>query len=104
MASIPGQTMGVGVYTDFLIKEKGLNRLEISLAYMIGTIMISLLLPFDGHLYDNLGSRPMILFIGISLDVSLLISSQSIKIINQIQSFLPNHSDSSIANIVMILV
>ena len=64
MSSIPGQTMGVGVYTDYLILHTGLNRLEISMAYMTGTILSSLLLPTAGRLYDLWGSRVMIFLAG----------------------------------------
>ena len=36
--SIPGQTMGFSVFTDVLMKELGLSRVELSLAYCIGTV------------------------------------------------------------------
>ena len=62
IASIHGQTMGVGVYTDFLIQMSHLNRMQISMAYMTGTILSSLILPFAGHYYDLLGGRIMIVF------------------------------------------
>ena len=40
--SIPGQAMGVGVFTDFWLVATGLDRLSISTAYMFGTIASSL--------------------------------------------------------------
>ena len=45
--------MGVGVYTDYLILHTGLNRLEISMAYMTGTILSSLLLPKEGFMISG---------------------------------------------------
>ncbi len=42
--SIPGQTMGVSVFTDRLIDSLKISRLNLSLAYMIGTLSSSLLL------------------------------------------------------------
>ena len=35
--SIPGQTMGFSVFTDVLIEELGLSRVQLSLAYCLGT-------------------------------------------------------------------
>lgn|GEM_PF-6326128 len=53
---IPGQTMGVGVFTDFLITSTGLDRLTLSTACMLGIIGSSLILPFSGRLLDSRGS------------------------------------------------
>jgi OFA family oxalate/formate antiporter-like MFS transporter len=39
--SIPGQTAGVSVYTDHLIKNLALSRVAISFAYLIGTLTSS---------------------------------------------------------------
>jgi len=55
--SIPGQTMGVSVFTDHLIKALGLTRLRISTAYMAGTLCSALLMTRAGRLYDRLGAR-----------------------------------------------
>jgi len=55
--SIPGQTMGVSVFTDHLIKALGLTRLRISTAYMVGTLCSALLMTRAGRLYDRLGAR-----------------------------------------------
>jgi MFS family permease len=55
--SIPGQTMGVSVFTDHLIKATGLTRLELTYTYLIGTLASSLLLPRGGVFLDKHGSR-----------------------------------------------
>jgi hypothetical protein len=68
MSSIPGQTMGVGIYTDFLIQSSHLSRMQISMAYMTGTILSSLLLPLAGRYYDLLGARIMIVLRELDLD------------------------------------
>ncbi|MCP5057071.1 MAG: MFS transporter [bacterium] len=57
VASIPGQTMGVSVFTDHLIEATGLSRLQISNAYLLGTIVSGLLLPLGGSLVDRFGVR-----------------------------------------------
>jgi len=76
-ASIPGQTMGVGVFTDFLIKALNLTRTELSTAYMIGTIASSFFLPFAGKMLDQIGSRVMVVLVSIGLGLSLLFLSFS---------------------------
>ncbi|MEO1622148.1 MAG: MFS transporter [Cyanobacteria bacterium J06632_3] len=57
LTSIPGQTIGVSVFTDHLIAATGLSRLQLANAYLIGTITSGCLLPFGGKLLDRLGAR-----------------------------------------------
>ena len=104
LASIPGQTMGVGVFSEYLISKTGLNRIELSFAYMMGTILSSLILPFAGKLLDRIGGRMMILATGIGLGVSLLFFAQTVTLINSLSpvfsGFLPH---SFLALLVMTL-
>lgn len=55
--SAPGQSIGVSVFTDFLIDELGLTRSLLSLAYLLGTIASALLLAYAGRVYDRFGGR-----------------------------------------------
>lgn len=55
--SIPGQTMGVSVFTDHLLSSLGLSRVRLSTAYMTGTLLSALLMTSAGRLYDRLGAR-----------------------------------------------
>ena len=55
--SAPGQTVGVSVFTDFLIEELALSRTGLSLAYLVGTIGSALALSHAGKLYDYFGGR-----------------------------------------------
>lgn len=57
MASIPGQTAGVSVFTDELTGTTGLSRLQLSIAYLIGTGTSGFLLPLGGRAIDRYGSR-----------------------------------------------
>jgi len=57
LASIPGQTMGVSVFTDYYISNLDITRVQISTAYMIGTLASSLLIPYAGIYFDKLGAR-----------------------------------------------
>ena len=43
--SVPGQTMGVSVFTDHLIRVTGLSRLELANTYLLGTLASSFFLP-----------------------------------------------------------
>jgi OFA family oxalate/formate antiporter-like MFS transporter len=55
--SIPGQTMGVSVFTDHLIRVTGLTRLELTYTYLGGTLASSLFLPLGGVYLDRHGAR-----------------------------------------------
>ena len=57
--SIPGQTMGFSVFTDVLIDELGLSRVQLSLAYCLGTVASGLTLPWLGRVLDLWGERRM---------------------------------------------
>ena len=104
MSSIPGQTMGVGVYTDFLIQSSHLSRMQISMAYMTGTILSSLLLPLAGRYYDILGARIMIVFAGLGLGFSLLLFSEASTLIQLLQSIFPGLSNLSSELFVMTVI
>ena len=103
MSSIPGQTMGVGVYTDYLILHTGLNRLEISMAYMTGTILSSLLLPTAGRLYDLWGSRVMIFLAGTGLGLALLLFSETVWVLKQLELLVPGIPRTTLGLFLMIL-
>ncbi len=57
LASVPGQTAGVSVFTDQLTETTGLSRLQLSVAYLIGTGTSGFLLPRGGRAIDRYGSR-----------------------------------------------
>ena len=69
--SIPGQTMGVSVFTDYLIEATGVSRLELSNAYLIGTLSSGLLLPLGGVFLDRFGSRMTVVLASIWLGLTL---------------------------------
>jgi len=74
--SVPGQTMGVSVFTDHLIAATGLTRLELTYTYMFGTLASSFLLPRAGRFLDHHGSRITALCACGILAVTLCILSQ----------------------------
>ncbi len=71
--SMPGQTFGIGIFTDHIMAALDITRTQLSLAYMIGTITSGLILPFAGKILDRIGVRFMSVFASIGLALSLLI-------------------------------
>lgn len=90
LGSAPGQTTGVSTFTDYLIENIGINRDQISMAYMVGTIGSSLILTYAGNLYDKYGARWVGMAASLALAAVLIMLSQSDKIIKAI---VPKHSN-----------
>ncbi len=57
LASIPGQTIGVSVFTDDLSAATGLSRLQLAVAYLVGTASSGMVLPRGGRAIDRFGPR-----------------------------------------------
>jgi OFA family oxalate/formate antiporter-like MFS transporter len=75
--SIPGQTMGMAVFTDPLIEALGLSRTQLSLAYLLGTVGSSLMLTRAGRWYDRLGGRVMTALASVILAMMLMFISST---------------------------
>ena len=73
--SIPGQTMGMAVFTDAFIDTLGMSRTELSMAYLFGTVGSSLFLTRAGKLYDIHGGRIMITLSSLVLGLMVLFLS-----------------------------
>ncbi len=68
----PGQTIGVSVSIDPLVAELGLNRVQVSTAYLIGTMVgAALLLPI-GSWIDRVGARHAMRWIGAAFGIGLV--------------------------------
>ena len=91
-ASIPGQTVGVSVFTDPVKDALGLSRNQFSNAYMIGTFMSSFFVARAGVLFDKYGARYVAFFAAIILAFSLLLASFSVSISEFIKDLLNNTS------------
>jgi len=70
--SIPGQTAGVSVFTDPVLAATGLSRVQLSSAYLVGTLGSGLLLPLGGRLIDRVGARVMVILSSLGLGITLL--------------------------------
>jgi OFA family oxalate/formate antiporter-like MFS transporter len=74
--SVPGQTMGVSVFTDHLIRVTGLSRLELANTYLLGTLASSLFLPRGGIYLDRHGARATGLVACLAVATTLCVLTQ----------------------------
>ncbi|MDZ7885495.1 MAG: MFS transporter [Mycobacterium sp.] len=61
----PGQTAAVSVYTDPLIVSLGITRTELSISYLVGTLLGAAAMPWVGRALDRYGVRPVMAAIGL---------------------------------------
>ncbi|NQU85495.1 MAG: MFS transporter [Mariniphaga sp.] len=97
LVSAPGQTMGVSVFTDYLIEAIGISRDNLSFAYMAGTIASSFALTWAGKMYDKYGARIVGVVVSIWLGFVLLLFSQVDHIIGFLGGSLQSGIYTSIA-------
>lgn len=88
LASMPGQTIGFSVFIEILMAELELTRDEISLSYMVGTIVSGLTLPYGGTLLDRFGVRKSMVAASAGLGCICLYFSQIDHIANGLGSLL----------------
>ncbi|EAQ99666.1 MFS transporter [Maribacter sp. HTCC2170] len=86
--SIPGQTIGVSVFTDPVKDALGLSRNQFSNSYMIGTILSALVIGRAGIWFDKYGARYVAFFAALTLAFSLWLCSWSANMSNFIKEFL----------------
>lgn len=84
--SIPGQTIGVSVFTDPVKDALGLSRNQFSNAYMIGTICSSLVIGRAGLWFDRYGARYVAFFAALTLAFALMLCSWSVQMSDSIKS------------------
>ncbi len=86
LASIPGQTVGVSIFTDPVKDALGLSRNQFSNAYMIGTLLSAFFVTKAGVLFDLYGARYVAFFATLFLGISLLLCSVSVEISDSIKN------------------
>ena len=72
LASMPGQTAGVSVFTDHITDATGLTRLQLAVAYLVGTGTSGFLLPRSGGAIDRFGTRRVAGFAVVGLALTLV--------------------------------
>lgn len=90
--SVPGQTVGVSVFTDKLIDALKISRTSLSVAYMLGTGLSALIMTFAGIFYDRMGARLMASVSALFLAGVLVLLSQIDHVVFFIQNLLDVHS------------
>ncbi|MFU8817077.1 MAG: MFS transporter [Pseudomonadales bacterium] len=75
LMSVPGQTMGMAVFTDPFMDAFGLSRTELSSAYFFGTLGSSLFLTRAGRWYDRHQARTLMCGSSLLLGVVLVLIS-----------------------------
>lgn len=103
ITSGPGQTAGVAPFTESLISTLGITRVQLSMAYMFGTIGSAFLLTRAGKLYDRYGARIVATASGITLGLSLVALSQCDRLATAIGAWFPFFDSATSALIVATL-
>ena len=103
LMSIPGQTMGVSVFTDHLLRETGLSRLGLSNAYLVGTIVAGLALPIGGRWLDRIGTRAMAMTASLGLAATLVFLSRVDRVVAALASSQDFLSREAVAAVVLSL-
>lgn len=88
LASIPGQTVGVSVFTDPVKDALGLSRNEFSNAYLIGTLLSSFFVSKAGVWFDKYGARYVAFFATLFLAIALVFCSFSVSLSRGISNIL----------------
>ena len=71
-ASMPGQTIGVSVFTTRLMETLGLSSMQLSVAYMLGTLLSAFGLSAGGRFFDRSGARKSIVYSLLALGLVLI--------------------------------
>lgn len=69
---MPGQTIGVSVFTARLSEALGLSPMQLSVAYMLGTLVSAFCINAGGRFFDRFGARKAILYSVFALGLVLL--------------------------------
>lgn len=93
LMSIPGQTMGMAVFTDTFIEVLGLTRTQLSTAYFIGTVSSAFFLTRAGRLYDRVGARLIVIGSSIALALTLVV----ITVVDEISAHLAAATSTPLA-------
>jgi MFS transporter, OFA family, oxalate/formate antiporter len=80
LMSIPGQTIGVSLFTDHLIGALDIGRVNLSMAYMSGTILSGFCIPWAGRMYDKYGVRPVVITAGMLMGMTLIYLSAIVDV------------------------
>ncbi len=69
---MPGQTVGVSVFTERLSQALNLSAMQLSVAYMLGTLLSAAWLNAGGRFFDRCGARRSLVYSVVALGMVLL--------------------------------
>lgn len=104
LMSSPGQTYGVSPFTDSLMAALGLTRVQLSVAYMFGTISSSLCLTYAGRLYDRFGARIIAPAASLTLGMVLVLLSQCDRIADGTVGLLHLNDGPAVGFVILLLL
>ena len=88
LMSLPGQTTGISIFTNHLIENYRIDRVWLTVTYLIGTAASGFLVRYAGRIYDKSGVRPIAILAAIVLALTLVILSQLDRIVGGISGTL----------------
>jgi OFA family oxalate/formate antiporter-like MFS transporter len=103
LLQVPGQTMGVSVFTDYLIDALRIERTSLSLAYLIGTVISGFMITRAGKYYDKYGARVMAMIAGFMLGLMAIGLSKVDWMVNAVSGALQNVNREIIAVVFLII-
>ncbi len=95
--SIPGQTMGVSVFTNIFIEALDLSRVQISFSYLLGTAASGFLLPYGGVLLDRFGVRRIVVFTAVFFGLVIVGMGQCDRVAAFLSQFFPSGHSFAVA-------
>ena len=101
--SIPGQTMGVSVFTDSLINALGIQRTSLSFAYLLGTVTSGLMITRAGKYYDKYGARIMAMVSGFMLGLIVIGMTKIDVLVKSLSGLFQNVNYNIIAIVFLVI-
>jgi sugar phosphate permease len=77
VGTLPGRTQGLGLITEPLIRDLGIDRVRFAEINLIATLIGSLFCLGVGRLVDRMGSRVMLTLISLALGVAVILMSNT---------------------------
>ena len=102
LMSLPGQTAGIGAFTNHLMTNYRIDRVSLTFAYSVGTIISGFLVSYVGRMYDKVGVRPIAILAALILAGTLVILSQLDRIAQFFTSFIGSSHHTTIILIMLI--
>jgi len=88
LCTSPGQTYGISAFNDRFREDLQLSHTSLTTAYMLGTLLASLSLPFFGSLMDRHGIRRVMTMVVLLFGITCMATSQVNGLITLFVAFL----------------